>query len=160
MNSKLRQLAMGVALALGSGGCATVRSAKESGPPPPHPLTVPPACKVVLSGNYRHAKDAQYRYRASDDGNRLVLSALTPLAGAEAPEVTLVRGSDGFKGETRAMVLNGQKRPCPLAYPTEVVSCDAEGLTLRTVQTRGVDERCQSQEDPEPHWAEHRLVRE
>jgi len=144
-------------LALLPWGCAVKAPIRKN---PPSALKIPPTCEHPLGGLYRHAKDPQFQYQAVDDGQRLELSLLTPPSTTEAPRIVLNRTAEGFRGETEAVALNGEQKPCPLRYPTEVTACDAEGLTLRTIRTLSIDERCQALGGQPPQWAEQQLIRE
>ncbi len=161
MNSRLSLLTGSTLLALLPLGCAGARPVQPVAAPA---FKVPPACEVPLGGPYRHAKDPEFRYRGVDDGRKLELSLLTPRNHhqglTDTPRIEVVRSADGFRGETRASGLNGEQRPCPLVFPTEVIACDAEGLTLRTVRTSSIDERCQALNEAAPRWIEQRLLRE
>jgi len=105
-------------------------------PPPAPPLHVPEGCLRDLSGEYAHAEDPSYTYSARDDGGTLVLIARRTFtdagSGAGAPVITLQRGPDGFRGETKALagLPSGETRE--VAFATAVQACPADGLVIES----------------------------
>ena len=117
--------------------------------PPPPPLRVPPGCESSQTGEYHHAENPAFRYHGQDDGGTLLLSVSRALAdgGTDTPDagaasILLQRTPHGFVGETRATGFAGSGTPCPVVFPTEVLSCADAGLTLRSVASTSIDEGC------------------
>lgn len=149
-------------------------AARCAAAPPPLPeqtfrplVQVPPGCLNDQSGEYVHAGNPAYRYRGSDDGGTLVLvveeRAARPDAGESrprAPRVVLERTPGGFLGHTEAVAFTASGQSCAVRFPTAVVACQQDGLTLRAAATTAIDEQCQAPVPPtRPPEVEHRLVR-
>jgi hypothetical protein len=104
--------------------------------PPAPPVHVPDGCLRDLSGNYAHTDDPSYTYSARDDGGTLVLIAGRTFTdggtGAGAPVITLQRGPDGFRGETKALagLPSGETRE--VTFATSVQGCPGDGLVLES----------------------------
>ena len=103
------------------------RPLPETSPPQVH---VPAGCLSNLSGEYVHAANAEYCYRAVDDGTTLTMSVAR--TGAEAPrgsdggmpiQIRLTRTAKGFLGHTQATGTLSSGQTCPAEFLTEVVSC-------------------------------------
>ena len=78
--------------------------------------------------------------------------------GGQPIRIELARSVWGFKGATLAQGFNLANPPCPVRFPTEVLECSAEGLTLRSAATAAYDEACQPLAQPEsPAWVTHSL---
>lgn len=132
------------------------------------PVQVPEGCLRDQSGEYLHAQNPTYRYRGQDDGGTLVLvleegprgdGGTRPAQGA-APRVVLDRTPRGFIGRTEARAFAGSGQSCAVSFPTEVVACGSDALTIRAAATAQVNELCQAPA-PAPGSAmlEHRLLR-
>ncbi len=106
-------------------------------------------CQELQAGNWVHANDAHYRYRAEDDGGTLTLAVshvfdagfsprrfrvdagaprgLQPAADAGSGEpsqqvrIELQRTATGFEGATLAMVTMPSGQQCEARFPTTVV---------------------------------------
>ncbi|MCP3144037.1 hypothetical protein [Pyxidicoccus xibeiensis] len=149
MHRVLPPLALGLSVL-----CLTACPAKapprtEEKPLPPPPIRVPPGCESSQAGEYHHAQNPVFRYHGEDDGGTLSLSVTRAHAdgGTEAPDagaasIVLQRTPGGFVGETRATGFAGSGAPCPVVFPTEVVSCTDAGLTLRSAASTSIDEGC------------------
>ncbi len=121
----------------------------EAQNPPPPPVRVPAGCESSQAGEYHHAENPAFRYHGEDDGGTLSLTVSRALAegGTDVPDagaasIVLQRTPEGFLGETRAMGFAGSGTPCPVVFPTEVVSCADAGLTLRSAASTSIDEGC------------------
>src|SRR5689334_6021518 len=122
----------------------------REGPPGVPPVQVPEGCLRDQSGEYRHAENAAYRYRGRDDGGTLVLileegppaDGGTRPALAAAPRVVLERTSHGFVGRTEAKAFAGSGQSCAVSFPTEVVACAPDALTLRAAMSAQLNELC------------------
>ncbi|NMO20755.1 hypothetical protein HPC49_34040 [Pyxidicoccus fallax] len=121
----------------------------ETQPPPAPPIRVPPGCESSQAGEYYHAENPAFRYYGEDDGGTLSLAVVRarPEGGAEVPDagaasIVLQRTPQGFVGETRATGFTGSGAPCPVVFPTEVVTCADTGLTLRSAASASIDEGC------------------
>lgn len=131
-------------------------------------VQVPEGCLQDQSGEYVHADNAAYRYRGQDDGGTLVLvleedrradGGARP-ATAAAPRVVLERTANGFLGRTEARAFTGNGQGCAVSFPTQVVACPREGLTLRTAASAAVNELCQAPAvAPGGAQQDHRLLR-
>ena len=138
---------------------------------------IPDGCHADLSGEYRHAVDAAFRYQARDDGTTLLLHVQRPQA-AQAPDaaaaaadggtgaaaaattVTLTRTPKGFVGAATGVGLLRAAQRCEVQFPTEVVRCDRDVLVVRSACCATVSETCQAAPAGEaPRLLEHRLVR-
>ena len=120
-------------------------------PPGPPPVQVPEGCLRDQSGEYLHAQNIAYRYRGRDDGGTLVLvleegppDGGTRPALAAAPRVVLERTPHGFVGRTEAKAFAGAGQSCAVSFPTEVVACATDALTLRAAMSAQVNELCQA----------------
>jgi hypothetical protein len=131
-------------------------------------LHVPPGCEENLSGDYVHAVDPSFRYRAADDGGMLSLTLERLLADggvAAVPSdggawVVLFRTPQGFAGMTFGTGFTPGGHACPVAFPTEVVQCLDAGLALRAATTAEVNEECQIPQRARPlTTVEHHLLR-
>ena len=137
--------------------------------PRPAPVQVPEGCLSNQSGEYLHADNPVYRYRGRDDGGTLVLvlevgpsDGGTRPAPTGAPRAVLERTSHGFTGHTEGHAFATSGRDCPVSFPTEVVACRSDALTLRTAMGADLDPLCQAVvPSPKPGGAvlEHRLLR-
>ena len=122
---------------------------------------------VAGSLNPLRIDESSGRYLGTDDGGTLSLAVLRAWAdgGVEAPDagsvaIVLQRTPEGFLGETRATGFTGSGTPCPVAFPTEVVSCTDAGLTLRAVSSTAIDEGCRpAASGPPPVRQEQQLLR-
>jgi len=133
------------------------------------PVQVPAGCLADQTGEYLHAQNPAYRYRGRDDGGTLVLVLEEGPAAdggsrpalAAAPRVVLDRTPHGFVGRTEARAFAGAGQSCAVAFPTEVVACAPDALTLRAAMNAQVNELCQSPAPGAPAGAmlEHRLLR-
>lgn len=140
---------------------------RQEGTRPP-PVQVPEGCLRDQSGEYLHAQNRAYRYRGQDDGGtlELVLQEGPPADGgtrpaqAAAPRVVLERTPGGFIGRTEVRAFAGGGQSCAVSFPTEVVACGSDALTLRSAASAQVNELCQLPV-PAPGSAmlEHRLLR-
>jgi hypothetical protein len=138
---------MRVAWALLLSGCVT--SVPPSPPvavqkaPQPPPMHVPEGCARDLAGEYAHAEDPSYIYSARDDGGTLELTAGRTVAdGGAGPTIRLVRGPDGFKGETKALAALPSGETCEMTFPTSVQACPDDGLVLESASAGSVGEGC------------------
>lgn len=136
----------------------------------PPPARIPEGCAADQSGVYLHEGNAEFRYRARDDGGTLVLTVERPAApeasdagppASAAADVLLERTSQGFVGQTRGRAFLRSGQSCAVSFPTEVLACEDGGLVLRAASRVLVDETCK----PAPRGAatamlEHRLTRE
>lgn len=125
------------------------------------PVHVPPGCETRQAGEYHHAENPAFRYRAEDTGSTLSLTVSRP-EQADGGEVTLVlqRTAEGFQGETRATVHTASGQGCPVRFPTRVTACDTTGLTLQSVASTAVAEDCAPLAGAAPPvWKEQRLLR-
>jgi len=135
-------------------------------------VQVPAGCLADQTGEYLHADNPAYRYRGRDDGGTLVLVLEEGPAAdggsrpalAAAPRVVLERTSHGFVGRTEARAFAGAGQSCSVSFPTEVVACAQDALTLRAAMSAQVNELCQAPA-PAPSapaaaaMLEHRLLR-
>jgi hypothetical protein len=123
----------------------------REGPARP-PVQVPPGCLGDQTGEYLHAQNPAYRYRGRDDGGTLVLvleegppaDGGTRPALAAAPRVVLERTPHGFVGRTEARAFTGTGQSCAVTFPTEMVACARDALTLRAAMSAQVNELCQA----------------
>jgi hypothetical protein len=133
-------------------------------------IQVPAGCLDDQTGEYLHAQNPAYRYRGRDDGGTLVLLLEEgPADGgprpahAGAPRVVLERTPHGFVGRTEARAFAGAGQSCPVTFPTEVVACAQDALTLRAAMSAQVNELCQAPAPapsvPAGAMLEHRLLR-
>ena len=84
----------------------------------------------------------------------------TPPARAAAPRVVLERTPRGFVGHTEARAFAGGGQSCAVSFPTEVVACGSDALTLRAAANAQVNELCQLPVPaPTSTMLEHRLLR-
>jgi hypothetical protein len=137
-------------------------------PARPPPVQVPAGCLENQSGEYLHAQNRAYRYRGQDDGGTLllVLEEGPPADGgmrpalAAAPRVVLERTTHGFVGRTEAKAFAASGQSCAVTFPTEVVSCAKDALTLRAAMSAQVNELCQALPSVPPGSVqEHQLLR-
>lgn len=165
---RLLALAPVALLALLGPACGPKARPAVPGPGGEAPVRVPPGCEASLAGDYHHAEDATFRYRAEDDGRTLTLTLVRAVPGpAGAPDagtgggaapdagtaagdgapggitVRLQRTPRGFLGETLATGFTASGRPCPVRFPTELVACEARGLTLTTAASAQLGEGCE-----------------
>lgn len=135
------------------------------------PVQVPAGCLGDQTGEYLHAQNPAYRYRGRDDGGTLVLVLEEGPAAdggsrpalAAAPRVVLERTPHGFVGRTEARAFAGAGQSCAVSFPTEVVACARDALTLRATMSAQVNELCQAPvpapNAPAGAMLEHRLLR-
>jgi hypothetical protein len=131
------------------------------------PVHVPPGCEASQAGEYHHADNPAFRYRAEDTGGTLSLTVSRPgeEPGQQAAEgggvsIVLQRTPEGFQGETRATIRAASGQGCPVRFPTRVTACDATGLTLQSVASLSVAEDCAPlPAGTPPVWKEQRLLR-
>lgn len=136
----------------------------------PPPARIPEGCAADQSGVYLHEGNAEFRYRARDDGGTLVLTVERPpaqepsdagLAASAAPDVLLERTAQGFVGQTRGRAFLRSGQSCAVSFPTEVLACEDGGLVLRAASRVMVDESCKpAPKGPSTAMREHRLTRE
>lgn len=154
--------------------------------PPRTSVRIPAGCEARQDGEWVHERDTSFRYTAVDDGRTLVLTAFRQGSGGTAsqpedaavpedgtqaevgegvegtsqPTITLRRTAGGFLGETTAeQFLQGGVR-CKVPYPTEVIACTQEGLSLSTAAFVAVDAQCHPAPTADDAPREiHRLVR-
>jgi hypothetical protein len=144
-----------------------MRCVRAVTPPPPPPVQVPAGCLRNQSGEYVHAGNPAYRYLGRDDGGTLVLvleegppadGGARPALPA-SPRVVLDRTSHGFVGHTEARTFSASGQVCAASFPTEVVACPPDGLTLRAAFIT-LDDQCQvTPPPPGTPPLEHRLLR-
>lgn len=164
MHRARRPLALSVA-ALSLAACTT--PAPPPGERAARPIHVPAGCEQSQAGEYHHAENPAFRYLGEDDGQTLTLAVVRARAdgGVSDPEsatvsIVVTRTPDGFVGETRATGFNAAGTPCPVAFPTEVTACDAQGLTLRSVASLTLGEDCRpASGGPAPARLQQVLVR-
>ncbi|EPX63133.1 putative lipoprotein [Cystobacter fuscus DSM 2262] len=156
---------------IAAGGLATALTAcpaRTPAPPPTVPSNqVPPGCERNQMGEYQHADNPSFRYQGADDGSTLTLSVTRAQQEAPAPadagtavSIVLERTPEGFVGETRATVFTAAGTACPVSFPTRVVGCDDQGLTLRSVSAMALDEDCRpAAHGTQPEWKEQRLLK-
>ena len=149
MHRVLTPLALGLSVLSLTACPAKAPPRTEAQPPPPPPIRVPAGCESSQAGEYHHAENPAFRYYGDDDGGTLTLAVVRARAdgGTESPDagaasIVLQRTPEGFVGETRATGFTGGGVPCPVAFPTEVVSCAEAGLTLRSATSTSIDEGC------------------
>lgn len=144
--------------------CARVAPpvAEPQKPPAPPALHIPSGCARDLSGEYTHAEDPSYVYRARDDGGTVDLVAGRSFSdgGTLAPTIRLTRGPDGFKGETRALAALPSGGTCEVSFATSVKECPDDGLVLESASSGSVGEGCQIPARPRnPVMLVHKLTR-
>ena len=151
MHRVLTPLALGLSVLSLTACPAKMPPKTEAQPPPPPPIRVPPGCESSQAGEYHHAENPAFRYYGEDDGGTLSLAVVRarPDGGTEppdagAPSIILQRTPQGFVGETRATGFTGSGVPCPVVFPTEVVTCADAGLTLRAAASTSIDEGCRT----------------
>jgi hypothetical protein len=158
-------------LLLAGAAAASLLACPARTPPLPEttspPVHVPPGCEVSQAGEYHHADNPDFRYRAEDTGSTLSLTVRRPDVKPvqEATEgggvsIVLQRTPEGFQGETRASVRAASGQDCPVRFPTRVTACDPRGLTLQSVASTTVAGDCAAQPGGTPPvWKEQRLLR-
>jgi hypothetical protein len=150
-------------LALGVLCCARVAApVAEPQKPPQTAIHVPSGCTRDLSGEYTHADDPSYVYRARDDGGSLDLVAGRSFSdgGTGAPTIHLERGPDGFKGQTVALAALPSGGTCEVSFATSVKECPENGLVLESASSGSVGEGCQTPARPRnPVMLVHKLTR-
>jgi hypothetical protein len=135
-------------------------------PEAPRPVRVPKGCEKNQAGEYHHAENPAFRYRGEDDGGTLTLAVVRAREGEASQtdggtvSIVLQRTPDGFVGETRATTFTPAGTACPVRFPTQVTTCDDQGLTLRSAATTAIDENCRpAPSGPQPALKEQRLLR-
>jgi hypothetical protein len=138
---------------------------------PPHPaISTPPAsrvpfgCERNLSGDYRHAQNPSFRYRATDDGGTLTLDVERGRSDAGPDELSttilLTRSAEGFSGATLASVHSPGGSLCAVEFRTAVLACDDAGLLLQAEAAATLDEACRAPAQRQAGtWVEQRLLR-
>lgn len=147
---------------------STLAACPSRAPEGPPSVRIPPGCESSQSGEYHHVGNPAFRYLAEDDGRTLTLTLLRARrdGGVGAPPDTgaitlvLTRTPEGFLGEARATGFSVAGTPCPVRFPTELIACGPDTLTLRTVASTPLDEACRPPPSgPPPRWTEHVLRR-
>jgi len=117
----------------------------DAAAPPPPPPVVPRGCDINLGGSYRLEARPSVKYRLEDDGTHVTLRlASTADAGGEATAFTATRTHQGFLGLVTAQATSPGGRLCAVSFRAEIVSCRAEGLTIRSDDTATLDDTCQA----------------
>jgi hypothetical protein len=115
-------------------------------------VVIPKGCEAPLGGTYRLQENESFRYLADDDGGTLVLhlrraqedGGTSPVGDPGNTRVVLTRTEGGFVGDTLSTQQNSQHALCQVSLPTLVRACDAQGLTLRTMDRTEIDEQCRT----------------
>ncbi|MFN0061943.1 MAG: hypothetical protein ACKVPX_05450 [Myxococcaceae bacterium] len=107
-------------------------------------------CGRSFEGEWVHSEDASYRYRATDDGQRLRLSVYrvgadgTETPTSNAPEIVLERSAAGLVGESRAPVFGPGGQACVASFETRATVCTADELSLLSTERVWVDASCKT----------------
>jgi hypothetical protein len=130
-------------------------------------VNIPPGCEAPLGGEWLHAAAPTWRYLGEDDGGSLVLTVSrvrsdggTGAPGEGGPRVELRRTAEGFVGQVQDSTFGPGDTRCAVRFPTQVVACAPDRLTLSTAARAFVDEQCNPAPQAGPARQDvHELVR-
>ncbi len=122
-------------------------------PPEPERPAVPKGCDINLGGRYKLWKKPFWTYLLEDDGVHVIAKrvdlpdagAPSPPGASEASGLVLDRTARGFLGHELGFARSPSGTRCPVTFRAEIVSCDAQGVTLRSEDTVALDDQCRIQ---------------
>ncbi len=121
-----------------------------------------PFCAQDLSGTWRHADDATYRFRAVDEGKVVTMEPFREgggVAGQPPMRVALEAAPDKLAGWATTTAKTPLGKECTVRFQFDVVACETDRITVRSEQEYGMGEDCLRLPGQSPDIAENVLVR-
>ncbi len=118
-------------------------------------------CDRNLSGQWRHADDATYRFRISDQTSAITVAPFREgggVAGGPTYAIALTPSMNKLAGFAATTATTPGGHICQVNFQWDVVACTDDRITVRSEQEYGVGEDCQRLAG-EPDLADSELVR-